>query len=76
MSLMSKKRFRGGICHARDKHAKVNSKCMEDYDPSIELSCLVYWYVNNLYEYIIEVNVSYPKHPKKYTVIFSFCLAE
>ena len=43
---MAEKSIRGGTCHPIYRYAKVNNKCMKDYDKNKELS---YCNVTNLY---------------------------
>ena len=49
MLLMVGKGIRGGICHARDRYAKANSKYMRSHDENVEESFLEYLDLNNLY---------------------------
>ena len=57
MLVMIEKCIRIGKYHAIYRYAKANKKCMGDYDPSTELSYLMYWDVNNLYEWTISQNL-------------------
>ena len=41
--------IKGGICHARQRYAKANSKYMKNYDKNEESSFLDYLNANNLY---------------------------
>ena len=50
MLLMIEKDIRGWIFHSVKKYAKANNKYMKGNDPITELSYLMYWDVNNLYE--------------------------
>ena len=50
MFLMVEKGNRGGICHAINRYAKANNKCMKNYDKNKESSYLICLDVNNLYE--------------------------
>ena len=47
---MVEKGIRGGICHTIHRYAKINNKCMKDYDKIKESSYSNYWEVNNLYD--------------------------
>ena len=47
--LMIEKGIRGEKYHVVHRYAKANKKCMKDYDPSTELSNLMYWDANILY---------------------------
>ena len=49
MLLMVEKGIRGGICHAINRYANPNNKCMKNYNKNKKLSYLKYWGVNNLY---------------------------
>ena len=49
MLLMVEKVIRGGICHAIQRYAKVNSKYMKNYDKNKESSYIQYLDANNLY---------------------------
>ena len=49
MLLMIEKGIRVGICHSIHRHAKENSKYMEDYDKNKESSYIIYIDANNLY---------------------------
>ena len=44
-----RKGIREGICNVIYWLAKVNNKCMKDYDKNKESSYLSYWDLNNLY---------------------------
>ena len=46
MLLIAEKSIRGGTCHSIYRYAKVNNKCMKDYNKNKELS---YWNATNLY---------------------------
>ena len=48
-SLTIEKGIRSEICHAIHRHAKVNNKCMRDYNKDAEESFLQYQDANNLY---------------------------
>ena len=41
--------IRGGICHLIHRHARVNNKCMKNYDKNKESSYIQYLDANNLY---------------------------
>ena len=47
MLLMVQKVIRGGICHSIYPYAIDNNKYMKDFDKNKELSCLLYWDLNN-----------------------------
>ena len=49
MLLMVEVGIRGAICQAINSYAKANNKYMNNYDRSIESSCLMYLDANNLY---------------------------
>ena len=49
MTLMIEKGIRGGICQATQSYAKVNNKCMKNYDKNIDSSYIEYLDANNLY---------------------------
>ena len=49
MLLMIEKYINGGTCQAENRYTKSNDKYIKDYNPSKELSCLMYWDVKNLY---------------------------
>ena len=49
MLLMVEEGIRGRICHSIHRHAKANSKCMENYDENKESSYIEYLDANNLY---------------------------
>ena len=49
MLSMLEKGIRGRICHSIYRHAKVNNKCMKDYDKNKKSSYIQYWNVNHLY---------------------------
>ena len=49
MTLMIEKGIRGGICQATQRYAKVNNKCMKNYDKNIDSSYIEYLDANNLY---------------------------
>ena len=53
MLLMIEKGVRGGICHAMYHYMKANNKYRKNYDKNKESSYLMYWDVNNLYEWAI-----------------------
>ena len=48
MSLMVKKRIKGGICHSIYCYAKANNKCMKDYDKNKGSPYIHHWDVYNL----------------------------
>ena len=54
---MVERGIRGGIYHAIHRYVKANNKYIEDYDPSRESSYLIYWDVNNLYEWAMSQNL-------------------
>ena len=54
---MIEKYIKDGTCHAKHRYAKVNDKYMNGYDPSTELSCLMYWDVKNLYGWTMSQNL-------------------
>lgn len=41
--------IRSGICHAKNRYGKINSKYMKDCDPSTKLLYLLYCGVNDFY---------------------------
>ena len=47
--LMIEDGIRGGICHAIQRYAKANNKCMNDYNKNKESSYVQYLDANNLY---------------------------
>ena len=47
--MMIEEETRGGMCNAVYRHAKGNSKYMENYDKNTESSYLEYLHANNLY---------------------------
>ena len=49
MLLMVEEGIRGGICHSIHRHAKANTKYMENYDENKESSYIQYLDANNLY---------------------------
>ena len=49
MLLMVEEGIRGGICHAIQRYAKANNKCMKDYDRKKKPSYIQYLDANNLY---------------------------
>ena len=53
MLLMVEKEIRGGICQAIHRYAKVNNKCMKNYDKDITSSYIVYLDANNLYGWMM-----------------------
>ena len=53
MLLMVKRGIRRGNCHSIYRYAKVNNKCMKDYDKDKKSSYIQYWNVNNLYGWAI-----------------------
>ena len=50
---MVEKGIRGGICHAINRYAKANSKCMKNYDKNEQSSFLEYLDASNLYGWAI-----------------------
>ena len=53
MLLMVEVGIRGAICQAINSYAKANNKYMNNYDRSIESSCLMYLDANNLYGWVM-----------------------
>ena len=53
MLLMVEVGIRGAICQAIYSYAKANNKYMNNYDRSIESSCLMYLDANNLYGWVM-----------------------
>ena len=49
MLLIVEEGIRGGICHAIQRYAKANNKCMKDYDRKKKSSYIQYLDANNLY---------------------------
>ena len=49
MLLMIEEGIRGGICHAIQRYAKANNKCMKDYDKKNKSSYIQYLDANDLY---------------------------
>ena len=49
MFLMVEEGIRGRICHAMQRYAKANNKCMKDYDKKKKSSYIQYLDANNLY---------------------------
>ena len=49
MLLMVEEGIRGAICHAIQRYAKANNKCMNDYDKKKKPSYIQYLDANNLY---------------------------
>ena len=56
MFLMVEKGNRGGVCHAINRYAKANNKCMKNYNKNKESSYLICLDVNNLYEWAMSQN--------------------
>ena len=57
MLLMLEKGIKGEICHAINRYAKANNKCIKDYDKNKESSYLKYLDVNNLYGWAVSQKV-------------------
>ena len=53
MLSMVEKGIRGGICHSFYQYANANNKYMNDYDKNKKSPYLQYWYVNNLYGWVM-----------------------
>ena len=49
MLLMVEKRIRGGMCHAKHRHANANHKYMNNYYENTESPYLMCLDANNLY---------------------------
>ena len=56
MLLMVEKGIRGKICHAIYGYVKANNKYIKNYDKNKESSCLSFWDVNFLYEWVMSQN--------------------
>ena len=51
---MAEKGIRGGICHSSFyQYTKATKNYMKDYNENNESPCLWYWYVNNLYWWLL-----------------------
>ena len=47
--LFIEKGLRGGISYIGKRYAEANNKCMNDYDPKKQSTCISYIDINNLY---------------------------
>ena len=47
--LFIEKELRGGISYIGKRYAEANNKCMNDYDPKKQSTCISYIDINNLY---------------------------
>ena len=50
MLLMFDTGIKGAVCHVVHRNAQASNKHMKDYDPNTELSYIICWNVDNLYE--------------------------
>ena len=50
MLLEFEKEIRGGMCHSDNRYAKINNKCMKDFDENKYSLYLKNWDTNNVYD--------------------------
>ena len=70
MLLITEKK-RGAICHAVDWYVKTNIVYTKDYTQNKEVSYIMYWDANNLYEVDVEVLRMYSTWFTQWSSIFN-----
>ncbi|RLU16025.1 hypothetical protein DMN91_011783 [Ooceraea biroi] len=63
----------GSLSQCSHRYAQANNKYMQLYDPSKPSSYLMYFDVNNLYGYVLEVDLEYPQHLHDAHADLPFC---